>query len=154
MPSGVPSIRYMGLLLYAMQPMAAGVRTAGPSRLRLVRDRRRAAINGRALVIACNTIYSGITGERGATMFRIYATVYEITQNSVGAIIDINSDDVIINLQTYDPMEVVRLFNRMPDNSEMLVYDEHYGYEYRFSKGELLKSENDTDINLFAWSYA
>jgi hypothetical protein len=62
----------MGLLLYAMQPMAAGVRTAGPSRLRLVRDRRRAAINGRALVIAYTTIYSGITGERGATMFHVY----------------------------------------------------------------------------------
>ena len=86
-------------------------------------------------------------------MFSIYVTVYEITQNSVGAIIDIDSNDVIINLQTYDPMEVVRLFNRMPDNSEMLVYDEWHGYEYRFSKGELLKSEKDTDINLFSWSY-
>lgn len=70
MPSGVPSIRYMGLLLYAVQPMAAGVRTAGPRRLRLVRDRRRAAINGRALVTACITIYSGITGERNNHVFR------------------------------------------------------------------------------------
>ena len=154
MPSGVPSIRYIGCFFDAMQPMAAGVRTAGPSRLRLVRDRRRAAINGRALVIAYTIIYSGITGERGTIMFSIYATVYEITQNSVGAIINIDSNDVIINLQTYDPMEVVRLFNRMPDNSEMLVYDEWNGYDYRFSKGELLKSENDTDINLFAWNYA
>lgn len=66
MPSGVPSIRYMGLLFHAVQPMAAGVRTDGPSRLRLVRDRRRAAINGRALVIASTTIYSGITGRKGS----------------------------------------------------------------------------------------
>lgn len=154
MPSGVPSIRYMGLLLYAMQPMAAGVRTAGPSRLRLVRDRRRAAINGRALVTASTTIYSGITGERGTTMFHIYATVYEITQNSVGCIINVDTNDVITNLQTNDPMEVVRLFNRMPNNSKMIVYDEPYGYEYSFSKGELLKSEKDTDIDLFSWSYA
>ena len=154
MPSGVPSIRYMGLLLYAMQPMAAGVRTAGPSRLRLVRDRRRAAINGRALVTASTTIYSGITGERGATMFHVYVTVYEITQNSVGCITNIDTNDVITNLQTHDPMEIVRLFNRMPNNSEMIVYDEPYGYEYRFSKGTLLKSEKDTDIDLFSWSYA
>ena len=154
MPSGVPSIRYMGLIFHAMQPIAAGVRTAGPSRLRLVRNRRRAAINGRALVIASTIIYSGITGERGATMFRVYLTVYEIIQNSVGCIIDVNANDVIIGLQTYDPTEVVRLFHRMPDNSEMLVYDEWHGYEYRFSKGELLKSEKDTDIDLFSWSYA
>ena len=87
-------------------------------------------------------------------MFSIYMTVYKITQNSVGCIIDVDANDVIIGLQTYDPTEVVRLFHKMPDNSEMIVYDEHYGYEYRFSKGALLKRETDTDIDLFSWSYA
>ena len=87
-------------------------------------------------------------------MFSIYMTVFKIIQNSVGCIIDIDTNDVIIGLKTDDPTEVVRLFHKMPDNSKMIVYDEHYGYEYRFSKGALLKLETDTDIDLFSWSYA
>lgn len=116
MPSGVPSIRYMGLLFHAMQPMAAGVRTAGPSRLRLVRNRRRAAINGRALVTACITIYSGITGERGAIMFHVYVKVFKFCMNRWGHIIHSDTNDVFKDLQLSDPMEVVQLFHELPDN--------------------------------------
>lgn len=49
--SSDPAVRV--IFFHAMQPMAVGVRTTGPSRLRLVRDRRRTAVNGHALVIAC-----------------------------------------------------------------------------------------------------
>lgn len=87
-------------------------------------------------------------------MFSIYLTVYKIVQNSIGDIIDLGTNYVYTGLITYDPTEVVRLFHKMPDNSEMIVYDEWHGHEYRFSKGELLKSEKDTDIDLFSWSYA
>lgn len=151
MPSGVPSIRYMGLLFHAVQPMAAGVRTAGPSRLRLARDRRRAAINGRALVTACITIYSGITGERGTIMFYVNLNVYETLQSEGEEWMYYK--DVFDGLEIHNPTEVVRLFHRMPDNSEMLVYDVLHGYSYRFSKGELLKFEEDSDIDLFALNY-
>ena len=152
MPSGVPSIRYMGLLLYAVQPMAAGVRTAGPSRLRLVRNRRRAAINGRALVIASTIIYSGITGERRTTMFYVYLTVYEIEQKP-GCNIYKGGKDVFDGLEIHVPMEVVLLFHAMPDNSEMLVYDPSNRNSYRFSKGEPLKYETDADIDQFIHDY-
>ena len=148
MPSGVPSIRYMGLLLYAVQPMAAGVRTAGPSRLRLVRDRRRAAVNGRALVTACTTIYSGITGERGTTMFYVCLTVYEILQKNGCTIYD-GYKEILDRVEISVPMEVVLLFHAMPNNSEMFVYDKSNGNSYRFSKGTPLKYETDTDIDQF-----
>ena len=132
--------------------MAAGVRTAGPSRLRLVRDRRRAAINGRALVTACTTIYSGITGERGAIMFRVYVTVFKFCKNHCGHIIHSDTNDIFKDLQLSDCMEVVQLFDELPDNSLMYVYDEDDN-SYRFSKGEPLKSEEDSDIDLFPWYY-
>ena len=114
MPSGVPSIRYMGLLFHAMQPMAAGVRTAGPSRLRLVRDRRRAAVNGRALVTACTVIYSGITGGKGATMFHVYVTAYWIFKDRSGRTVHACSKNVIDCLRVDDPMEVAQLFHMAP----------------------------------------
>lgn len=152
MPSGIPSIRYMGLLFHAVQPMAAGVRTAGPSRLRLVRDRRRAAINGRALVIASTTIYSGITGERGAIMFRVYLIVYMFLKDRSGHIVDSYSKCVIDCLRIDDPMEVAQLFHMVPNDSVMKVYDENYN-SYRFVKGELINSEEDSDIDLFIQKY-
>ena len=152
MPSGVPSIRYMGLLFHAMQPMAADVRTAGPSRLRLVRDRRRAAINGRALVTACTVIYSGITGEREATMFHVYLFIHKICENRRGHVTHTDVNDFFKDLKLSDPMEVVQLYHKLPDNSYMFVWDED-GNEYHFSKGELLWSEKDSDIDLFPWYY-
>lgn len=154
MPSSVPSIRYMGLLFHAMQPMAAGVRTAGPSRLRLVRDRRRAAINGRALVIACTTIYSGITGERGTTMlFYVCLTVYDIVQKNGCTIYGTGTKQIYDRHEIHDPTVVVRLFYSMPNNSELLVYDALHRDSYRFSKGTPLKSETDTDIDQFIDRY-
>ena len=132
--------------------MAAGVRTAGPSRLRLVRDRRRAAINGRALVIACTVIYSGITGERGATMFHVYVRVYKICKNRWGHVIHFDNTEVFNDLRLNDPMEVVQLFHKLPDNSTMYVWGEDYN-EYSFSKGELLKLERDSDIGQFLCNY-
>ena len=152
MPSGVPSIRYMGLLFHAMQPMAAGVRTAGPSRLRLVRDRRRAAINGRALVTACTTIYSGTTGERGAIMFSVFMTAYMFFKDDSGRTVHVCSKNVIDCLRVDDPMEVVQLFHMAPKDSVMSVYDD-YDKSYRFGKGELANPEEDFDIDLFPWKY-
>ena len=85
-------------------------------------------------------------------MFYVDLKVYGIFQSTEGEEW-IYQKDVFDGLMIHDPTEVVRLFHRIPDNSEMSVYDVLHGYSYRFSKGELLKSEEDSDIDLFPWNY-
>lgn len=86
-------------------------------------------------------------------MFRVYLTVYEILVNEVGATYYEEARDVLDGYETCSPREVVQLFHRMPDNSEMIVIDEWEGYDYGFSKGPLLKSKEHSDIEQFIHRY-
>ena len=85
-------------------------------------------------------------------MFHVYVTVFKFCMNRWGHVIHSDTNDVFKDLQLSDPMEVVQLFYELPDNSLMFVFDERDN-EYSFSKGELLKSEKDSDIDLFPWYY-
>ena len=87
-----------------------------------------------------------------ASMFHVYLIAYRIFKDHSGRMVHFCSKDVLDCLPVDDPMEVVQLFHEAPDDSVMFVYDKH-GNSYRFSKGELLKSEEDTDIDLFTWYY-
>lgn len=85
-------------------------------------------------------------------MFHAYVRVYKFCKNRWGHVIHVDTNLVFSDLQLSDPMEVVQLFHELPDNSTMYVWDE-YDNEYSFSKGELLWSEKDSDIDLFTWNY-
>lgn len=85
-------------------------------------------------------------------MFRVYLIVYMFLKDRSGHIVDSYSKCVIDCLRIDDPMEVVQLFHMVPNDSVMKVYDERDN-KYRFGKGELLKSEEDSDIDLFPWNY-
>ena len=85
-------------------------------------------------------------------MFHVYLTVYKFCKNRWGHVIHVDTNRVFKDLQLSDPMEVVQLFYELPDNSLMTVFDDRDN-EYSFSKGELLKSEKDSDIDLFPWYY-
>ena len=85
-------------------------------------------------------------------MFYVCATVYEILQKN-GCTIYGGAKDLCDRQEIDDPTEIVRLFHRMPDNSEMLVYDPSNRNSYRFSKGEPLKYETDADIDQFIHDY-
>lgn len=85
-------------------------------------------------------------------MFHVYLTVYMILKDRSGHIVHSYSRNVIDYLRIDDPMEVAQLFHMAPNDSVMTVFDERDN-EYKFSKGELLKSEKDSDINLFLWNY-
>lgn len=86
-------------------------------------------------------------------MFHVYLTVYMIFKDYSGHIVHSYSRNVIDCLRIDDPMEVAQLFHMAPNDSVMSVYDER-GNAYRFGKGELINPEEDTDIDLFTWSYA
>ena len=87
-------------------------------------------------------------------MFYVCATAYEILQKN-GCTIYGEAKELCERRQEIDdPTEIVRLFHSMPDNSEMRIYDPSNRNSYRFSKGELVKSRKDSDIDLFSWSYA
>ena len=85
-------------------------------------------------------------------MFSIYVTCYKIFEDRSGHIIHVDAGTVFNGLQIDDPMEAVQLFHELPDNSVMLVWDRRDN-RYRFSKGTLLESEEDSNIDLFTWSY-
>lgn len=85
-------------------------------------------------------------------MFYVCLTIYEILQKN-GCTIYGGAKDVLDREEIHDPAEIVRLFHWMPDNSEMSVYDVLSRDSYRFSKGEPLKYEKDTDIDLFSQHY-
>ena len=85
-------------------------------------------------------------------MFHVYVRVYKFCTNHCGHVIHVDTNRVLCDLQLDDPMEVVQLFHELPDNSTMLVWDDQDN-EYSFSKGELLWSEKDSDIDLFPWYY-
>lgn len=85
-------------------------------------------------------------------MFYVNLNVYGIYQSTEGEEW-IYHKDGFDGLVIHHPTEVVRLFHRMPDNSEMSVYDILHGYSYRFAKGELINSEEDSDIDLFIRKY-
>lgn len=85
-------------------------------------------------------------------MFRVYLIVYMFLKDRSGHIVDSYSKCVIDCLRIDDPMEVVQLFHMVPNDSVMKVYDER-GNMYRFGKGELINSEEDSDIDLFTWNY-
>ena len=85
-------------------------------------------------------------------MFNIYVTCYKIFEDHWGHVIHVDAGTIFNGLQIDEPMKVVQLFHELPDNSVMLVWDKHDN-KYRFSKGTLLKSEEDSNINLFTWNY-
>ena len=85
-------------------------------------------------------------------MFHVYVTVFKFCKNHCGYVIHSDANDIFKDLQLSDPMEVVQLFDELPNDSLMYVYDEDDN-SYKFSKGELLKSEEDSDIDLFPWYY-
>ena len=85
-------------------------------------------------------------------MFYVCLTVYEILQKNGCTIYD-GYKEVFDRLEIHVPMEVVLFFHAMPNNSEMFVYDASNGNSYRFSKGEPLKYETDTDIDQFIHDY-
>ena len=82
-------------------------------------------------------------------MFYVSLTVYDIFQKNGCTIYGTGSKEVYDRAEISVPMEVVLLFHAMPNNSEMFVYDPSNGNSYRFSKGTLVKSETDTDIDQF-----
>ena len=86
-------------------------------------------------------------------MFYVCATVYEILQKNGCTIYEGAKELCERRQEIDDPTEIVRLFHRMPDNSEMLVYDPSNRNSYRFSKGEPLKYETDADIDQFIHDY-
>lgn len=85
-------------------------------------------------------------------MFHVYVTVFKFYKNRWGHVIHSETNRIFKDLQLSDPMEVVQLFHELPDNSLMHVWDDADN-EYSFSKGELLRSEKDSDIDLFPWNY-
>lgn len=85
-------------------------------------------------------------------MFRVYLIVYMFLKDRSGHIVDSYSKCVIDCLRIDDPMEVAQLFHMVPNDSVMKVYDENYN-SYRFVKGELINSEEDSDIDLFIQKY-
>lgn len=85
-------------------------------------------------------------------MFSIYVTCYKIFEDRWGHVIHVDAGTIFNGLQIDEPMEAVRLFHELPDNSVMLVWDERDN-KYRFSKGTLLESKEDSNIDLFTWNY-
>ena len=86
-------------------------------------------------------------------MFRVYLTAYWIFKDRSGHTVHSCSKNVIDCLRVDDPMEVAQLFHMAPKDSVMSVYDDNYN-SYRFGKGELINSEEDSDIDLFIGKYA
>ena len=85
-------------------------------------------------------------------MFHVYLIVYRIFKDHSGHIVHRCSKYVLDCLHVDDPMEVAQLFHEAPNDSVMFVYDENCN-SYRFAKGELIDSEEDSDIDLFIWKY-
>lgn len=79
-------------------------------------------------------------------------TVYMIFKDRSGHIVHSYSRNVIDCLRVNDPMEVAQLFYMAPNDSVMSVYDENYN-SYKFVKGELINSVEDSDIDLFIRKY-
>ena len=89
-------------------------------------------------------------------MFHVYVTVFQFVKDRDGIVINVDDTVICKDLPLNDPMDVVKMFHEMPNNSIMSVFvddDPMKMYYYRFSKGELVKSRKDSDIDLFSWSY-
>ena len=86
-------------------------------------------------------------------MFYVCLTVYDIVQKNGCTIYGGEYKELLDRQEIHSPMKVVMLFHAMPNNSEMFVYDPSNGNSYRFSKGTLVKSEVDSDIDQFIDDY-
>lgn len=86
-------------------------------------------------------------------MFYVYLTIYQFVKDRNGIVTHVDDTVVFKDLPLNNPMDVVEMFHAMPNNSIMSVFADEDPYYYRFSKGELVKSRRDSDIDLFSRSY-